>query len=241
MYLPIFYLCVLSVFVSAIGGFFTYKVFHKYFKVGALTYILGGLLSLLLSYLMALLMFGGTLFYSVTIALLAIVLYVLFLLISNDNPKLNLKWVGIVVLALIIIGSFYLITISSKKGTDQTYLLPMDFEGCVVINYEVEGFPPLKIESNVIEYLVPESGIINTSSPAEFGWAYEEHSGPSRLKAFYVDENGKKVKELSQEEFRSSANGAVQEEGKQERRYHYQIFGSKEVDSQGCPAAEISQ
>ncbi len=46
----------------------------------------------------------------------------------------------------------------------------MGFKGCVFINYGVKRAPPLEIENNEIKYRVPENGIINTSSPREFGW-----------------------------------------------------------------------
>ncbi|MFS0646080.1 DUF6843 domain-containing protein [Siminovitchia sp. 179-K 8D1 HS] len=143
--------------------------------------------------------------------------------------------IGIIVLTLLVIGAVYLIMNSNKKGVDQTYLLPMDFKGCVVINYEVKGAPPLKIENNEIKYKVPKDGIVYTSSPMEFGWVNKKHSGSYQSKAFYVDKNGDIVKELPQEEIRFGATGSIQEEGEQERKYYYQIFGSEEVENQGCP------
>ncbi len=47
-----------------------------------------------------------------------------------------------------------------------------------------------------------------------------------------MDESGDKVKELPQEKIRFGATGSVQEKGKRERKYHYQIFGSEEIENQ---------
>jgi hypothetical protein len=122
--------------------------------------------------------------------------------------------IGIAVLVLIFLGVMYKFLVI-QEGVDQTYLLPSGFEGCVVINYNVDGAKPLKIENNEIVYKVPKSGILYTSSPFDFGWVNEKHSGAYQLRAFYVDEKGEKLEELPQEKIRFGANGANQEEGNQ--------------------------
>ncbi|MCA1035816.1 MULTISPECIES: DUF6843 domain-containing protein [Bacillus] len=145
--------------------------------------------------------------------------------------------IGLAALALIILVTVYRL-IAIQEGVDQTYLLPMGFEGCVVINYNVKGARPLKIDNNEIVYKVPKSGVLNTSSPSDFGWVNEQHSGGYQLRAFYVDGKGNKIKELHQEKIRFGANGAAQEEGKPERQYSYQIFGSEDIENKGCPALD---
>ncbi|MDZ5472944.1 hypothetical protein SM124_14595 [Bacillus sp. 31A1R] len=142
--------------------------------------------------------------------------------------------IGIAVLVLLFLGIMYSLLVN-QEGVDQTYLLPSGYEGCVVINYNVKGAPPLKIENNIITYKVPPNGIINTSSPSDFGWVNEKHSGAYQLRAFYVDEKGEILEELPQEKIRFGAIGASQEVGKAEKHYYYQIFGSEEVENRGCP------
>jgi hypothetical protein len=142
--------------------------------------------------------------------------------------------IGIAVVVLIFLGVMYKLLVN-QEGVDQTYLLPSGFEGCVVINYNVDGAKPLKIENNEIIYKVPKSGILYTSSPFDFGWVNEKHSGAYQLRAFYVDEKGEKIEELPQEKIRFGASGANKEEGKPEKHYFYQIFGSEEVENKGCP------
>lgn len=88
-YLTILYICLLAVFISAIGGFLSYKVSRKFFNAEALRYILGGIVALLLSYPMTIfLQLGGVWFFHLPIAVLAIVLYVAFYLNSKGNWKL---------------------------------------------------------------------------------------------------------------------------------------------------------
>ncbi|WP_077212529.1 DUF6843 domain-containing protein [Bacillus dakarensis] len=143
--------------------------------------------------------------------------------------------IGIAVVVLIFLGAMYNFIVN-PEGVDQTYLLPSGFEGCVVINYSVDGAKPLKIENNEIVYKVPKSGILNTSSPFDFGWVNEKHSGAYQLRAFYVNEKGEIIEELPQEKIRFGATGASQEEGKPEKHYFYQIFGAEEIENKGCPA-----
>ncbi|WP_077617489.1 DUF6843 domain-containing protein [Litchfieldia sinesaloumensis] len=146
--------------------------------------------------------------------------------------------VGIAFLVLAFLGGIYAFFFN-QKGVDQTYLLPLDFEGCVVINYNVEGAEPLKIENNEIIYKIPKNGILYTSSPFDFGWVNDKHSGAYQSRAYYVDERGEILEELPQEKIRFGANGASQVEGKTEKHYYYQIFGSKETEDEGCPALGI--
>lgn len=144
--------------------------------------------------------------------------------------------IGLAVLALFFIGVIYSFVANEAgdQGVDKIYLLPSKFEGCVVINYNVEGALPLKTENNEIIYNVPENGIIETSSPSNTGWVNEEGSGWHKIRAFYVDEKGEIIEELPQEKIRFGANGSSQEEGKTEKHYSYQIFGSKETENKGC-------
>lgn len=141
---------------------------------------------------------------------------------------------------LVFLATFYFFTNRNKTGVDQTYLLPMNFKGCVVINYDVIKAPPLQIKNNEITYTVPDDGIIDTSSPMEYGWVNKNHSGALRINAFYVDENRKKVKRVPQKEIRFGATGSMQEAGQPEKKYRYQIFGSKEIENQGCPAVMLN-
>lgn len=108
-YLTVLYIVVLAVFVSAIGGFLIYKVSHNFLNAGSLSQTLGGIVSLVLSYLIALMFFEGVWFFSLPMAVMAIMIYIGFLLFSKGNLVL-IKWVGIIALILFIAVHVYLIT-----------------------------------------------------------------------------------------------------------------------------------
>ncbi|MEK5187253.1 hypothetical protein [Solibacillus sp. FSL W7-1324] len=108
IYLTIMYIFMTVVFISAIGGFIFYKVSYKKLS-RTLSYIVGGLVSILLSFpLTKLLLFGGVWFYHLPIAVLAVVVYIAFLLFSKGNLVL-IKWVVIIALTLFIAVHVYLI------------------------------------------------------------------------------------------------------------------------------------
>ena len=137
---------------------------------------------------------------------------------------------------IILLSAAAVFLLYEEEGVDQTYLLPEGYEGCVVIRYDIPDAPKLKIENNEIVYRVPEDGIIETSSPYDYGWVNDEHSGAFQLKAFYIDKEGKRTAQLPEEEIGFGANGASQkDEGEQEEEYYYQYFGPETGGNQACP------
>ena len=123
-----------------------------------------------------------------------------------------------------------------EEGVDQTYLLPAGFEGCVLIRYDIPDAPKLKIEDSEILYTVPEDGIIETSSPYDFGWVNENHSGGYELNAFYIDGEGKRTGQVPQEEIGFGANGSSQKNGRgHEEHFYYQFFGKDASEKASCP------
>lgn len=86
----------------------------------------------------------------------------------------------------------------------------------------------------MITYEVPENGIIFTSSPMKFGWVSNNHSGSYQSHAYYVDDNGDKVRELTDEEMQFGATGSIDEQD-----FYYQFFGPEGIEERGCPAVEF--
>lgn len=80
MFYTILYMFVLSAFVSSVGGFIFYKLSNKFLFPKGFSYILGGIVSLLLSYYFVLKSASLWLLYGLIIGLL---LYILFLVLSN--------------------------------------------------------------------------------------------------------------------------------------------------------------
>lgn len=57
------------------------------------------------------------------------------------------------------------------KRSPRHYYLPEGFEGWVTIQFEREGSPPLEKKDGAFEIYIPQSGILETSSELETGWA----------------------------------------------------------------------
>ncbi|WP_143242239.1 DUF6843 domain-containing protein [Bhargavaea cecembensis] len=240
MFLSMLYVFVFVVLAGAFGGFLANRLIQRFPVPKAVGYAGGVAGTFLFVYLITRLPFLENWMSFWAVAGTAELIYLFFLLLWDERSARWTSRIGMVVLSLFLAGFIFIGIVSGKKGADETYLLPDGFEGCVVVRYDVKGAPPLKFTDNEIVYTVPESGIIDTSSPMELGWASEHGSGPYRTKAFYVDENGNRVKELPQEKVRFGANGATQEEGKPERKYQYVIFGSEKTESLGCSQLESS-
>ncbi|WP_301107660.1 hypothetical protein [Sporosarcina sp.] len=178
------------------------------------------------------------------IGLLASIIYYHSLLLFDRGKQLQTKVSSTetpffkpavaVATVLAIIGVIYFSVNYHQDGVDQTYILPENFTGCVTIYYNKKDAPPLEIKDNEIVYYVPDDGIIETSSPAEFGWTNKKSSGAYQLTAYYVDEEGKKIRELSHEEMPYGGTGSMQDE-KSSQDYSYQAFGTDEAEHGTCP------
>lgn len=69
---------------------------------------------------------------------------------------------------------------SGAAVTPVRYVLPDDFDGWVVVEYEVSGAPTLPVAGGRRQIVVPPSGYVATSSPQEFGRVdllYERQDG----------------------------------------------------------------
>ncbi|MEI3611848.1 hypothetical protein [Pseudogracilibacillus sp. SO30301A] len=62
----------------------------------------------------------------------------------------------------------------------------------------------------------------------------KNHFGGYQLHAYYVDENGDKVRDLTDEEMQFGATGSINEQA-----FYYQFFGSEGIEERGCPAVEF--
>lgn len=91
----------------------------------------------------------------------------------------------------------------SKPSNETTvvYHLPEDFKGCFNIYFNQPKEKELEIIDDILLLVVPEQGIVLTSSSSKFitdlGWHKE--------KAFYIDKDGKPVREINMMEFNVGA------------------------------------
>lgn len=65
----------------------------------------------------------------------------------------------------------FVIYLYYTNRTPRYYYIPKDYNGWVTIRFEKEGAPPLKEVDGALELRIPASGILETSSTLESGWA----------------------------------------------------------------------
>lgn len=80
--------------------------------------------------------------------------------------------------AIFIIG-FWL----SLKRPNRDYYLPANFEGWVTIRHSMPNAPALPAKDGVLQIVVPDSGVVHTASPWDYGWGRDRY--------FWRDSTGK--------------------------------------------------
>ncbi|MFC6652156.1 DUF6843 domain-containing protein [Paenibacillus rhizoplanae] len=94
-------------------------------------------------------------------------------------------FIPLILLALILVAC------SSNKSNLNTYLIPENYVGWVQIIYNQEGFDPIKQVNGKNIYTIPESGILKTSTPVEYGVSFDEfyyYDGQNRQQKIDVDQ-----------------------------------------------------
>lgn len=73
--------------------------------------------------------------------------------------------------------------------TTAVYEFPANFQGCAVVFYDVETAPPLEIRDGKLTKSFLQNGqVLLTSSPQQFGWANNDHSGWHQVEIYVGDE-----------------------------------------------------
>ena len=73
--------------------------------------------------------------------------------------------------------------------TTAVYEFPADFQGCAIIFYDVETAPPLEIRNGKLtNNFLQNDGVLLTSSPQQFGWPNDNHSGWHQVEIYVGDE-----------------------------------------------------
>jgi hypothetical protein len=57
-----------------------------------------------------------------------------------------------------------------EKKPNRDYYLPKGYEGWVMIHYNIPDKPPIETKEGVLQFHVPETGILETSSELAIGW-----------------------------------------------------------------------
>ena len=88
--------------------------------------------------------------------------------------------------SFLILGGFAAIAAcQEKQRRPSRYLIPEGYVGWVRINFRVKDAPPIPIEDGRYLFKFPPSGLIETSSDIEYGWAKDDYfyySGDARRK-----------------------------------------------------------
>src|ERR1041385_8868642 len=87
---------------------------------------------------------------------------------------------GLGLLRLSVISALWVATLGTaacqeRQRRPNRYLIPDGYVGWVRINYRIKEAPILPIEDGYYLFKFPESGIINTSSEGEEGFAPDEY------------------------------------------------------------------
>jgi hypothetical protein len=97
------------------------------------------------------------------------------------------------------------ITLNSAAETDAVtdafrhrvrWLIPENYGGWVRIYYNVEGAPELVREGSQTLVTIPPSGILETSSPGNYGWGVPGCEKNATEQYFYYDSNGEPTEAL---------------------------------------------
>ena len=73
--------------------------------------------------------------------------------------------------ALLLFAGYVIFT----KRPPKHFYIPEGYEGWVTVKYESEGAPALPEEDGTLIFRIPESGVLETSSAFEDGWARDEY------------------------------------------------------------------
>ena len=84
--------------------------------------------------------------------------------------------VGVFTLAFLI-GLAWWLSASARNSTRPAsrFLIPEGYTGWVRIEFEVQGAPSLPLENGEFILKVPTDGVLQTSSPEQYGWAKDHY------------------------------------------------------------------
>ncbi len=99
--------------------------------------------------------------------------------------RVNLRKQRALCLFLLLCIASISATCQEQRRRPSRYLIPEGYVGWVRIDFNIIDAPPLPIEDGYYLFKIPPSGLLQTSSDIEYGWASDEfyyYSGESRRK-----------------------------------------------------------
>jgi hypothetical protein len=83
---------------------------------------------------------------------------------------------GITSFALLIALAFWLgLGTRHENQRSSRFLIPDGYTGWIRVEFEVQGAPPLPMESGEYVLRIPATGILQTSSTEQYGWAQDHY------------------------------------------------------------------
>jgi hypothetical protein len=80
-----------------------------------------------------------------------------------------------ILLSILSVVCFATTSCTDKHRTPSRYLIPDGYVGWVRINYNIQDAPAIPIKDGYYLFKFPQTGLINTSSEGEKGWAQDEY------------------------------------------------------------------
>lgn len=102
-----------------------------------------------------------------------------------------------ILISIVLTGILIWWVSKPNNNTTIVYHLPEGFKGCIDVYFNQPNKKELEIKNDTLLLIVPEHGSISTSSSynliLDLGW--------HKVKAFYVDKDGKPVSEINTNDF----------------------------------------
>jgi hypothetical protein len=113
------------------------------------------------------------------------------LIFPNGVKKSARMFVGVATLILVI-GLVAWLNVAARKATRPTsrFLIPDGYTGWVRVEFEVQGAPPLPMDAGQNVLTIPPSGLLQTSSAEQYGWAKDSYYFSSNAGARPIPDSG---------------------------------------------------
>ncbi len=83
---------------------------------------------------------------------------------------------GVLTIALLTGFAWWLrISVQNSTHRSSRFLIPQGYKGWVRVEFEVQGAPPLPMESGQYVLKIPSNGVLRTSSAEQYGWANDHY------------------------------------------------------------------
>ena len=79
-------------------------------------------------------------------------------------------WIGV-----LLLGIMYMGWCQEPARQPHKYLIPTGYVGWIRVNFNIKDAKPLQLEDGFLIFKIPHTGLLNTSSTSQIGWATDEY------------------------------------------------------------------